>query len=103
MHRRNSWSLQFRIRELPPKTRGEVGRCQHVKEKGEPLGRKGLVAILLRKIAARPCNLDRSGNPFLPLRGKKDWSSGTRRVFHTPVFGAKRQKCAHGFLNLLIV
>jgi hypothetical protein len=26
--------------------------------------RKGLVAILLRKIAARPCILDCSGNPF---------------------------------------
>jgi hypothetical protein len=25
---------------------------------------------------------------------KKDWSSGTRGAFHTPVFGAKRQKCA---------
>jgi hypothetical protein len=43
------------------------------------VGRKGLVAILLRKIAARPCNLDCSGNPFgfLP----KDWSEkpGLRR------------------------
>jgi hypothetical protein len=43
--------------------------------------RKGLVAILLCKIAARPCVLDCSGNPFFPGTGKKDWSGkpGLRR------------------------
>jgi hypothetical protein len=33
-----------------------LGHCQQVKVRTQPVGRQGLVAILLRKIAARPCN-----------------------------------------------
>jgi hypothetical protein len=33
-------------------------------QRKKPVGRKGLVEILLCKISARPCILDCSGNPF---------------------------------------
>jgi zinc transport system ATP-binding protein len=55
----------------------DVNRSQRLAE-SEALRRvrprKGLVVILLRKITARPCNLDCSGNPFLRLCREKDWS-----------------------------
>jgi hypothetical protein len=38
---------------------------------GSPWARKGLVAILLRKIAARPCSLDCSGKPGFFCEAKK--------------------------------
>jgi hypothetical protein len=68
--------------------------CQQVKVRNQPVGRQGLVAILLRKIAARPCVLDCSGNPASP--------AGAEELQRKARFLAReRQKGAHLFLNLL--
>jgi hypothetical protein len=58
------------------------------------VGRQGLVAILLRKIVARPCSRDCSGNPFCRPAAK-------RLKRKARFLARERQKGAHLFFNLL--